>query len=45
MIYRVLRGGAFDYGDSRLLRSTFRDRYLPVYRFWYFGFRLIVRSP
>ncbi len=41
--YRVLRGGSF-LGGPRVLRSAFRNRYLPVGRVRYHGFRC-VRAP
>jgi len=40
---RVLRGGAFNY-SVRIVRCACRFRYYPIYRYDYFGFRLVV-SP
>ena len=42
-VRRGLRGGSFDI-DSRFLRSSYRRRFVPVYRIRYFGFRLIARK-
>ncbi len=41
---RALRGGAFNYGAPRLLRSALRDGDPPEYRNWYVGFRC-ARGP
>jgi formylglycine-generating enzyme required for sulfatase activity len=39
--HRGLRGGSYD-ADSWFLRSTFRSRRVPVLRFRYYGFRIVV---
>ena len=41
MKYRVLLGGSYD-ADFWFLRSTFRSRRVPVLRFRYYGFRIVV---
>ena len=41
-VHRVLRGGSY-YGDPRFLRATDRGGNVPVYRYWFSGFRLIAR--
>ncbi len=40
---RVLRGGSFKF-DSRKLRSTNRSYVDPVYWYWGFGFRLVIKQ-
>ena len=42
MSYRVLRGGSFKY-DSRGLRTSVRNWLGPEDRYWYSGFRIVVR--
>lgn len=42
MKYRVLRGGSYN-DDSRVLRTAFRNRFVPEYRIRLIGFRLVVR--
>ena len=41
--FRVLRGGGFN-RDSRILRVTSRRRRLPEDRYWYYGFRVVIRK-
>ena len=43
VVNRVLRGGSVDYGPGGL-RSSIRNWYTPENRFWYFGFRIVVRK-
>jgi formylglycine-generating enzyme required for sulfatase activity len=40
---RVLRGGAF-YVDASDVRCAYRNAYVPVYRYYHIGFRVVV-SP
>ena len=40
---RVLRGGAFDY-PARGLRSAYRVRGDPEFRFWFIGFRCVLAA-
>jgi formylglycine-generating enzyme required for sulfatase activity len=40
--YRVLRGGCY-FDDSWDLRVARRSRYLPEFRNWVIGFRLVIR--
>lgn len=42
--FRVLRGGSFDYGPWGL-RSSYRSRVWPSFRYWYYGFRCVRGSP
>lgn len=42
MSYRVLRGGSY-VDDARDLRTSFRFRLGPEVRYWYRGFRIVVR--
>jgi formylglycine-generating enzyme required for sulfatase activity len=41
---RVLRGGSWVY-DQVSARSAFRDRYFPLYRYSFIGFRVVCVSP
>ena len=43
MIRFVLRGGSYYSDGTCTLRSTFRFWSLPVYRFRFFGLRLVVK--
>jgi formylglycine-generating enzyme required for sulfatase activity len=43
-VKRVLRGGAFYYGDTGYLRTTYRDLDEPEIRSRAYGFRLIARK-
>jgi formylglycine-generating enzyme required for sulfatase activity len=38
---RVLRGGAFWF-DRGVVRCAFRFSYHPYFRYWYFGFRVVL---
>jgi hypothetical protein len=43
-VNHVLRGGSYDVGVNWFLRVTFRFRNLPVGRYWFGGFRFVVRG-
>jgi formylglycine-generating enzyme required for sulfatase activity len=38
---RVVRGGSFDFNPSRVLRSAYRSRGAPVFRYDYVGVRVV----